>query len=165
MASIETKRSERNGGVAEARTASMEVACARLKSAGLRVTQPRLAILSALVRRGLPATIEQIHGELGGTRCDLVTVYRCMSAFEGIGLVRRTFSPGGTGVYAIDLGGAPRYHVLCRRTQRMAELEAASAGDLTRALERAENSLREMGYTDVRHVVEFFGVAPPAAPG
>ena len=39
-------------------SASLDAARARLKTAGLRITQPRLAILAELIRLGEPASIE-----------------------------------------------------------------------------------------------------------
>jgi len=143
-------------------SASLDAACARLKTAGLRITRPRLAILSELIKLGEPASIEQIHRGVGARRCDLVTVYRCMAAFEGIGLVRRAFFVNGTCLYAIELGGAARYHVISRTGQRMDELDAESGAALTRALQNAEEKLRARGYTETGHIVEFFGVAPAA---
>ena len=62
--------------------APVETATAKLKAAGLRITQPRLAILGALSRRAQPTSIEQLHEDVGAENCDLVTVYRCMAAFE-----------------------------------------------------------------------------------
>ena len=79
--------------------AALQIACNRLKTAGLRITQPRIAILEALIKRSLPATIEQIHAELASASCDLVTVYRCLAAFEELGLVRRCFFHNGTSLY------------------------------------------------------------------
>jgi Fur family ferric uptake transcriptional regulator len=161
MASIETKHSGAAASPEEKAAAAMELACARLKSAGLRVTQPRLAILAALVKRAEPASIEQIHAELGRSRCDLVTVYRCMAAFEEIGLVRRAFFLSGTSLFAIELGQGSRYHVLCRQTRRLGDVDPAPSEELTRALEKVEKALHEKGYTELSHIVEFFGVAPP----
>src|SRR3954467_12091643 len=80
----------------EAQATPINQAIARLRSAGLRVTQPRIAILEALIRFGQPASIEQTHGVRKRPACDLVTVYRCLSVFEGFGLVRRSFLPSGT---------------------------------------------------------------------
>ena len=48
-------------------TSSLDQACARLKSIGLRITQPRIAILETMIRLGQPASIEQIHSELAHT--------------------------------------------------------------------------------------------------
>ena len=64
--------------------ASIDIACSRLKAAGLRITQPRVAILEALIKRAQPASIEQIHNDLANSACDLVTVYRCLAAFQEV---------------------------------------------------------------------------------
>jgi Fur family ferric uptake transcriptional regulator len=137
-----------------------EFATAKLKSAGLRITQPRLAILAALGKRTHPTSIEQLHDELGAEACDLVTVYRCMSAFEEIGLVRRAFFHNGTALYEINLGQPTRYHVVCKTTDRVEELDAESSAELHRTLRQIEEKLRARGYSDIGHIVEFFGVAP-----
>lgn len=139
---------------------AVELATARLKSAGLRITQPRLAILAALSKRAQPTSIEQLHEDVGADNCDLVTVYRCMAAFEEIGLVRRAFFHNGTALYEMNLGQPTRYHVVCKQTNRVDELDAALADELRRAIEAVQEKLRNRGYADVGHIVEFFGVAP-----
>jgi Fur family ferric uptake transcriptional regulator len=142
----------------------VESACAKLKAAGLRITRPRLAILSALIARREPASIEQIHEELGPERCDLVTVYRCMAAFEEIQLVRRTYFLNGTSLYEIDLGKSARYHVVCKNARRVDDIDEETTVELTRVLQGVEEILRTKGYTEVSHVVEFIGMPPaPAA--
>ena len=138
----------------------LDLACAHLKSAGLRITQPRIAILTALIKRGQPTSIEQIHGDLREGSCDLVTVYRCMAAFEEIGLVRRSFFHNGTSLYVVNLGGANRYHVICKDTNRLEALDESTVAELRLCVQQVENILRSRGYEDVSHVVEFFGVAP-----
>jgi Fur family transcriptional regulator, ferric uptake regulator len=141
----------------------VELATARLKSAGLRITQPRLAILDALSKRSHPAAIEQIHEDVGAGQCDLVTVYRCMAAFEEIGLVRRAFFHNGTALYEINLGQPVRYHVVCRNSDAVEELDAETSDELRRAIVVVEEKLRSRGYADVRHIVEFLGVSPQSA--
>jgi len=138
----------------------LEVACARLKEAGLRITQPRLSILSALLARQSPACIEHLFAELKGRSCDLVTVYRCLATFEKIGLVRRSYLHNGTSLYAIALEGPGSYHVVCKRTQAVEEIGPDAATELRRAIACVEDSLRMRGYSEVSHLVEFFGVAP-----
>lgn len=140
----------------------VELATARLKSAGLRITQPRVALLGALSKRAQPTSIEQLHEDVGAENCDLVTVYRCMAAFEEIGLVRRAFFHNGTALYEINLGQPTRYHVVCKATNRVDELESDVSEDLRRAIEVVQEKLRQRGYGDVGHIVEFFGVAPQA---
>jgi Fur family ferric uptake transcriptional regulator len=145
-------------------TTPVEFACAKLKSAGLRITQPRLAIVAALVNRAAPTSIEQIHEDLGSSTCDLVTVYRCMAAFTEIGLVRRAFYHNGTSLYEINLGEPTRYHVVCTATNQVDELDPETASELRHTLTQVEEKLRARGYTGVSHIVEFFGIAPAGAP-
>ena len=136
------------------------VATAKLKSAGLRITQPRLTILAALVERGSPVSIEVIHEDLGRRACDLVTVYRCMAAFEEIGIVRRTYFHNGTGLYSLSLDAAPHYHVVSKTTNSVHELDPEAASELSAALVAIEDKLRARGYTGVSHMAEFFGTPP-----
>jgi Fur family ferric uptake transcriptional regulator len=142
----------------------LDLACARLKSAGLRITQPRLALLAAVIKAAQPRTIESLHQDLGTQSCDVVTVYRCMAAFEAIGIVRRAFLSNGTSLYELDLGEPMRYHVFCKATKQVAPIDSAAAADLGRAVERVEESLRRQGYSELGHLVEFFGVSPPPRP-
>jgi Fur family ferric uptake transcriptional regulator len=138
----------------------VEVACIKLKEAGLRITQPRVAILAALIKTGRPTSIDALHGQLGTNACDIVTVYRCMAAFESIGLVRRAFLINGTSLYEINLGDPNRYHVVCKQTNKVEELDPASANELRRSVQLVEEALRAQGYAEVGHIVEFFGKSP-----
>ncbi len=164
IASTQTNHPLSGNGKTGARTpTAVELATAKLKSAGLRITQPRLAILGALSRRAQPTSIEQLHEDVGAENCDLVTVYRCMAAFEEIGLVRRAFFHNGTALYEINLGQPTRYHVVCKTTNTVEELDPATADELRRAIEAVQEKLRARGYSEVGHIVEFFGVAPQNA--
>ena len=136
----------------------LNVACARLKAAGLRITQPRIAILSVLIERNQPTSIEQIHQQLADGACDLVTVYRCLAAFEQIGIVRRSFFHNGTSLYAITLGETNSYHVIAKDTNRVEEIDAETTAELRRAVSDIEEKLKARGYREVSHVVEFFGL-------
>jgi Fur family ferric uptake transcriptional regulator len=143
---------------------TLEIVCAQLKSAGMRITQPRIAILSALLARRQPASIEQIYADLADQSCDLVTVYRCLAVFEALGLVRRSYFHNGTSLYEIKLGEESHYHVVCKQTNTVEEIDPAAAADLRRAIVRVEESLRLRGYSEISHLVEFFGVAHPGNP-
>jgi Fur family ferric uptake transcriptional regulator len=139
-------------------------ACAALKKAGLRITQPRIAILTALIHRSQPSSIEQIHGDLAKESCDLVTVYRCLAAFEEIGLVRRSFYHNGTSLYAINLGETNTgYHFVCKETDRVESIDPDTTAELRRCVLQVEETLKARGYTEVTHMVEFFGKAPQTA--
>jgi len=148
------------GVAGEKEQTPVELACYKLKEAGLRITQPRVSILAALIKAGRPTSIDALHGELGANSCDIVTVYRCMAAFESIGLVRRAFLINGTSLYEINLGDPNRYHVVCKQTNRVEELDAASVTELRRAVQLVEETLRAQGYGEVGHIIEFFGKSP-----
>ena len=88
-----------------------------------------------------------------------------MAAFEEIGLVRRAFFHNGTALYEINLGQATRYHVVCKATNRVEELDAATSAELNRTLRQIEDKLSARGFTELGHIVEFFGVAPATHSG
>jgi Fur family transcriptional regulator, ferric uptake regulator len=160
IASTQTNNPLTGNGKASRAPSSLELATSKLKSAGLRITQPRLAILAALGNRAQPSSIEQLHEDVGTENCDLVTVYRCMAAFEDIGLVRRAFFHNGTALYEMNLGQPTRYHVVCKSTNRVDEIESSIADELRRSIESVQEKLRARGYGEVGHIVEFFAVSP-----
>jgi len=137
--------------------ASIDVACTRLKAAGLRITQPRVAILEALIKRAQPASIEQIHGDLSNSACDLVTVYRCLAAFQEVGLVRLCYFHNGTSLYQINLDTANNpYHIISKENNEIEELDAENAAELRAVIGRIQDSLKARGYSEVSHLVQFF---------
>lgn len=136
------------------------LATARLKSAGLRVTQPRMAILEALCRQTSPISIENLHAGLPAGSCDLVTVYRCMAAFERGGLVRRAVIHQGTSLYQVAFGQAETYHVVCRSSGQLQSLSPEVSRELQQAVAKAREELRLKGYREIAHMLEFSGVAP-----
>ncbi|MEY4940011.1 MAG: hypothetical protein RIQ93_1746 [Verrucomicrobiota bacterium] len=142
---------------------ALEIASARLKSAGLRITKPRLAILEALNQRAAPSSIEQIHAHVGAENCDLVTVYRCMGAFEEIGLVRRAYFYNGTTLYEINLGNPNRYHLVCKGSNKVIQLEPQLEEELRSTIAAIEEKLRARGFAEVSHIVEFFAAEPRAS--
>lgn len=140
----------------------LNAACERLRAADLRITQPRKAILNVLIRRELPISIEQIHAELDTRSCDLVTVYRCLSAFEDIGLVRRSFFHNGTSLYMLGDRKETTYHIVSKETQDIRELDSDSSAHLAAAIKIVEEKLKAAGYENISHVVEFFAKSPEA---
>jgi Fur family ferric uptake transcriptional regulator len=135
---------------------ALEQACSRLKSAGLRITQPRIAILNALIKRNEPATIEQIHLDLKDSACDLVTVYRCLAAFEELNLVRRCFFHNGTSLYQIQLTPESVYHVVSKEGAILETIPSELAAELSGVLAKVEADLKARGFSDVTHMAAFF---------
>ncbi len=144
-------------GTAEA-TPRLDEAIARLRSTGHRVTEPRIAMLNALLRLQAPASMEQIHSTIAGA-CDLVTVYRSIGAMVEIGLVRRLFAKNGTALHELALE-PERYHVVTRSGEVLSPVEAVPSPEMRLAVQAVEDALRARGYAGVRHVIQFFADAP-----
>jgi Fur family ferric uptake transcriptional regulator len=131
----------------------LEEARSRIRQAQMRITKPRVAIIEALSRHEGPISIERIHQAMGTEVCDLVTVYRCLAAFEQLGMVRRSYLHNGTCLYELTLQTPRHYHIICK-----------ACGSTDRVdyfpVEGIERLLQERGYAQVSHVVEFFGICP-----
>ena len=125
----------------------------RIRTAGMRVTKPRVALIEALLRQVGPVSIERIHHEVGVKSCDLVTIYRCLAAFENLGLVRRSYLHNGTCLYEQTMSADRRYHIVCKGCGRTDPVEYTLA-------EGVEQKLHDKGYAQISHVIEFFGVCP-----
>jgi Fur family ferric uptake transcriptional regulator len=135
---------------------------ARLKSAGLKVTGPRIAILEALSSNTQPSTIEQIFVKAGNSACDLVTIYRSMAAFEKAGVVYRSgFSERGAVLYNAEVGERRRYPVIRRGSAVIDELDSESSAELQATIEKIKIRLKSRGYDGLQHIVEFFAIPTP----
>ena len=145
---------------------AVEQACIRMRESGLRITQPRISIISSLFNRGKPANIEQIHGDLPPDTCDLVTVYRCLSVFQKIGLVRLTHFHNGASAYQLTLSGSIQapYHIISKRGNEVCELDEESVAELRAVMTKIEDKLRASGYEEVSHIAEFFFEKKPVVP-
>lgn len=135
----------------------MSASSSSLRRAGLKVTRPRLALLEVLMESHGPFTMEELHRKLPKETCDLVTVYRCLSAFEEAGLVQRC--DFGDGSFRYELGGeeAHHHHVVCRRCGTVDRLDLC-------LVESIERQLQSKGYRDITHRLEFFALCASCGP-
>lgn len=118
-----------------------------------RVTEPRKAMLAVLTHEHGPFTAEELHARLAGGICDLVTVYRSLAAMEEINLVRRCDFGDGTYRYEFNTGEHHHHHIVCRVCHGVETLDLCVADGL-------ERMARQMGYANVTHILEIFGVCP-----
>jgi Fur family ferric uptake transcriptional regulator len=138
---------------------TMELLVARLKTSGLRVTAPRIAILEALASSTQPSTIEQLFVKAASSGCDLVTIYRSMAAFEKAGVVYRSgFSERGAVLYNAEIGERRRYPVIRKGSSVIDELDSESSAELQVTIDRIKQRLQSRGYERLQHIVEFFAV-------
>lgn len=127
-----------------------------LKNAGLKRTKTREVLLHFLSSEHGPFSIEEINQQNRSEGLDLVTVYRCMAAFEKAGLVRRC--DFGDGVARYEHQDDPQHHhhhVICRSCRKSASLAKKFESC---KLPSFEKSIKSLGFSDITHSLEFFGV-------
>ena len=98
---------------------------AELRSAGLRVTAARLAILDT-VRAGdhldVEAVTSQVRDRLG--HVSFQAVYEALHAFTATGLVRRIEPAGSPARYECRVGDN-HHHLVCRECGRLTDVDCA----------------------------------------
>jgi Fur family ferric uptake transcriptional regulator len=138
---------------------TLELLVTRMKTSGLRVTGPRIAILEALAGSTQPSTIDQLFAKVSASGCDLVTIYRSMAAFEKAGVVYRCgFSERGAVLYNADAGERRRYPLIRKGSPIIEELDSESSAELQATIDRIKLRLQSRGYESLQHIVEFFAV-------
>lgn len=134
----------------------LELGIARLRSAGKRITQARMALIGLLLKQAKPLSMEEIQEELEGiSSCDLVTVYRCLLAFGGLGMVRREYDFEGTTLWQYVRKTTPAYRVISKVTADSEALDSELYEVLGRAFEGVEKVLKERRYLEISHRAQF----------
>ncbi len=128
-----------------------ESAITNLKKERLRITEPRKALLQLLVEAPKPLSAEELHTTLGPGKFDLVTVYRNLEAFENAGIVNRIPTESGKSLYELNAERHHYHHIICRKCHRTEKLDTCEVAKL-------EKLASELGYSDVTHVLELYGV-------
>jgi len=125
-----------------------------IREAGLKVTLPRLKILSMLEsaqNRHLSA--EDMYKALleGGEEIGLATVYRVLTQFETAGLVSRHHFEGGNSVFELNQG-EHHDHILCVKCGRVDEF-------VDELIEQRQRAIAEkMNYQMTDHSLYIYGV-------
>lgn len=125
-----------------------------LKSAGLKVTLPRLKILSLLEAcHGRHMSAESLHHELinSGEDVGLATVYRVLTQFEAAGLVSRHNFESGQAVFELN-EGEHHDHILCVRCGKVEEF-------VDEVIEKRQQEIvAEHGFEMTDHHLTIYGV-------
>lgn len=126
-------------------------AISNLRQGHLRITEPRKALLQLLVEATQPLSAEQIHDQLGPSDYDLVTIYRNLEAFEKAGIARRMPTESGKFLFELIEASHHYHHIICRKCHRAEKLDICE-------VERLEKLAVDLGYSEVTHVLELYGV-------
>lgn len=102
----------------------------RLRSAGLRVTRPRLAVLLVLDRAGedgdhlVVATVAERCREILG-QVSTQAIYDCLDALVGAGVVRRVELPGSAARFETRTADN-HHHLVCRSCGVIVNVDCAT---------------------------------------
>jgi len=125
-----------------------------IRAAGLKVTLPRLKILSMLESSGNKhLSAEDMYKALleEGEEIGLATVYRVLTQFEGAGLVSRHHFEGGHSVFEL-CQEEHHDHILCVKCGRVDEFFDEVIEQRQKAIAKAQ------GYQMTDHSLYIYGV-------
>lgn len=102
-----------------------ERAAAALRTAGLRVTRPRLAVYRALARLGGHRTAEEATAALveAGEGLPRTSVYNALEALRAAGLVMQAGTGAGPALY--EVATRWHHHFVCRRCGGVTDVPCA----------------------------------------
>jgi len=124
-----------------------------LKKAGLKVTLPRMKILSLLETSEVRhQTAENVYRSLldDGEEIGLATVYRVLTQFEAAGLVERHHFEGGQAVFELNEKGH-HDHMVCVVCGKVEEF-------FDEVIEQRQCEVAErMGYEVTEHSLTLYG--------
>ncbi len=127
-----------------------------LKEAGLKVTVPRLKILSILEdHRGSHMSAEDVFRALldSGEEVGLATIYRVLTQFEQAGIVQRLHFEGGNSVFELN-EGEHHDHIMCIKCGRVEEF-------VDETIEARQKAIAaEHGFTMTDHSLHIYGLCP-----
>lgn len=128
----------------------------RLRRGARKLTGPRQLVLESLRHSHHPQTPKEIHAQLAGQPCDLVTVYRSLKILADLGIVQRFDFGDGVARFELVAEGEDghHHHLICKRCSRVVELDECFLEEIERRVAVAN------GFRAVSHKLEFFGLCP-----
>ncbi len=127
-----------------------------LRSAGLKVTQPRTWVLELFRTSKLRhLTADEVFRALATQQLDvaLATVYRVLSHLEAVGLLTRHSFDGGRAVYELN-EKSHHDHLICLTCGQVDEFVNDTIEDLQQQTAQAQ------GYELVHHRLALYGYCP-----
>lgn len=134
-------------------TSDFEALTQHLRAEGHRLTQPRRAILRALIATPRPLSPAELQAR-GQTFCadlGLVTVYRTLELLEDLGVVRPVHLADGCHGYALATPGHT-HHLVCERCHAVVEIVGCELGDFL------DSVGQQTGYVITGHWLELSGI-------
>ena len=137
-----------------------------LQSHSLRITKPRLAVASILIKNKALLTPEEIHTQIQGSKklnCDQASVYRTLTTFEELGLVKRSIFQGEPARFMLSTSKndnacsyGHEHFFKCNQCHSIEPLKEC-------LISKQERQLESYGYRNLSHHLEITGLCPNCA--
>lgn len=128
-----------------------------IETGPLRMTVKRERLLGALVAMDRPMSAAALRDKAGLPESDLVTVYRTLEAFEGIGIIQRIPLEESGCLFELTEPGDHHHHFVCRECHRTERLDLCLAKEL-------EDRAEKLGFSQVSHLMEVYGLCKDCQP-
>lgn len=132
-------------------TQLLDIVIGRLKASGGRMTKKRERVLGALFTMDRPASAEEIRQRAELPPSDLVTVYRNLETFEGLGVLQRVPLENGTQLFELTAPDEHYHHLICRECHKAERLDVCVSHEVV-------NKAKSQGYSQIAHVMEVYGL-------
>ena len=136
-----------------------------LQSKNHRVTKSRVAVAKALIDNiNTPLSAEELFHEIqqqNDSQCDLTSVYRTLSTYEQLNLVRRNVFQGDAARFILTLfdtdeGASHQHYFKCVACNAIEAFDDC-------ILSKKERELERHGYKNLTHHIEITGICPECA--
>lgn len=128
-----------------------------IENGSLRMTRKRKRLLETLLKLDRPVPASELRDKAGLPESDLVTVYRALEAFEGIGIIQRIPLEESGCLFELTEPQDHHHHFVCRECHRTERLDLCLAQEL-------ENQAQRLGFTEVTHLMEVYGFCKECRP-
>lgn len=122
-----------------------------IEESSLRMTRKRERLFGALVAVDRPISAAALRDRAGLPESDLVTVYRTLEAFEGIGIIQRIPLEDSGCLFELTEPNDHHHHFVCRECHQTERLDLCLANEL-------EEQAKKLGFTQVTHLMEVYGL-------
>lgn len=128
-----------------------------IRESSLRMTRKREHLLTVLSNQDRPVSASELRERAELPKSDLVTVYRNLETFEGLGIIQRIPLEGHGCLFELTEPNDQHNHLVCRECHRAERLNLCLGQEL-------ETKARESGFTQINHVMEVYGLCRECRP-
>ena len=126
----------------------------RLRDAGYKLTNARLAVLAAIEEGGGHVTSGQLIDAVSAIDESIgrASIFRTLDLLTALGMIRPTYIASSMTPTYVLMPDGHHHHIICTECSRVIEFEHCELDTLTRLLEQ------QYGCKLTGHLLEFYGV-------